>query len=382
VNPALQRLRTTLFLASGEGWVERSETHHWRLVGLAALDPPYFSLECGDSSPLSVEEQGPQAGAAERQKAAMNRRTPKWGRLLIVVAGILFSAALAGCDTDQSIGHLVAVWGHRGISAGRLQKPRAMAIDAQDRLYLVDMTARIQVFTTSGQFLHGWQTPVHEAGKPTGLSIGRDGNVLVADTHYYRLLIYSPEGKLLQTIGGTQGPAPGEFGLVTDAVQDRQGNYYISEYGEYDRIQKFTPEGRFLREWGGHGSEPGQFMRPQGLALDEEDHVWVADAGNHRIQVFDGEGTLLQCWGTSGSGPGELYYPYSLALAPGDTLYVCEYGNHRVQKFTRDGRSLGCWGTHGRGEGQLHNPWALVRDSRGRIYVLDTNNHRVQVVDM
>lgn len=301
----------------------------------------------------------------------------------LLIAPFLVALSLAGCDTDQTTsGHLLAIWGRRGISDGRLQKPRAMAIDDQDRLYLVDMTARIQVFTASGEFLHGWQTLDHEAGRPTGLSIGRDGNVLVADTHYYRMLIYSPDGKLLKTIGGTRGPGPGEFGLVTDAVQDRQGSYYISEYGEYDRIQKFTADGQFLLQWGGHGSEPGQFLRPQSIALDEEDRLWVADAGNHRIQVFDSQGKLLQCWGTEGSAPGELYFPYSLVLAPGSTLYVCEYGNHRIQKFTRDGRSLGCWGTHGRGEGQLHNPWALVRDSRGRIYVLDTNNHRVQVVGM
>lgn len=307
----------------------------------------------------------------------MSHKTP-------VCCILLLAAALAaGCDTDQSrIGRLEAVWGRRGISDGRLQKPRAMAIDDQDRLYLVDMTARIQVFTPQGEFLHGWQTPAHETGKPTGLSIGRDGNVLVADTHYYRLLIYSPDGKLLKTLGGTLGQRPGEFGLVTDAVQDRQGNYYVAEYGEFDRIQKFTPDGTFLLEWGGHGSEPGQFVRPQNLAIDENDRIWVADAGNHRIQVFDTEGKLLRFWGVQGGAPGQLYFPYDLVLAPGDTLYVCEYGNHRVQKFTRDGRSLGCWGVQGREPGQLHNPWALVRDSRGTFYVLDTNNHRVQVVEM
>ena len=301
--------------------------------------------------------------------------------LLAVLAGC--DSNLTGCPSDgTNIGRLEAIWGRRGISDGRLQKPRAMAIDAEDRLYIVDMTARIQVFTTAGEFLRSWRTPVHEAGRPTGLGIDRQGNVLVADTHYYRLLIYSPEGQLLRTIGGTRGPGPGQFGLVTDAVQDRDGNYYISEYGEYDRIHKYTADGRFLAQWGGHGSEPGQFIRPQCLEFDEEDHLWVADACNHRIQVFDRDGRLLQYWGSEGSEPGELYYPYSLALAPGNLVYVCEYGNHRVQKFTRDGRSLGCWGAHGRGDGEFHNPWALVRDSKGKIYVLDTNNHRVQCVKM
>lgn len=295
----------------------------------------------------------------------------------------LLAPLLAGCEEDShGFGHLDKVWARRGISEGRLQKPRAMAIDRQQRIYIVDMTARIQVFDTEGRFLHGWSTPEHKAGKPTGLSVGIDGNVLVADTHYSRLLIYSPEGRLLRTLGGTLGQKPGEFGLVTDAVQDTQGNYYVGEYGEFDRIQKFTADGTFLCQWGKHGSAPGEFSRPQNLALDEEGHLWVTDACNHRIQVFDGEGKLLKLWGTPGSAPGQLYYPYDLILHPDGTVYVAEFGNHRIQRFTRDGQSLGCWGTNGRSEGQLDCPWALVLDGQGRLHVLDTGNHRVQRVSL
>lgn len=257
-----------------------------------------------------------------------------------------------------------------------------MAIDSSDRIYIVDMTARIQVFTDDGEFLRSWSTPIHKNGKPSGLTIDRRGCLLVADTHYYRVLIYSPEGELLEQHGGVAGNGPGEFGFLTDVVEDSAGCFYVSEYGEYDRIQKFSPEWDFMLEWGGHGAAPGQFSRPQNLLVDEHDHIWVADACNHRIQVFDSEGNLIRIWGTQGTAPGELYYPYHLVFDDEGHLYVCEYGNHRVQKFTLDGQSLGCWGTRGREEGQLFNPWALVRDSRGRIQVLDTNNHRVQRITM
>jgi DNA-binding beta-propeller fold protein YncE len=302
----------------------------------------------------------------------------------IAVVLLLVAVAVVGCDERDTLqtGRLDLVWGRHGISDGRFNKPRAMAIDASDRIFIVDMTARIQAFDPDGNFLFGWRTPEHDIGKPTGLSIGRDGSVLVADTHYYRVLVYSPEGTLLRTIGGTKGQKPGEFDLVTDVVEDRQGNYYISQYGEYDRVQKYSADGRFLLYWGGHGSQPGQFLRPQNLAIDEDNHIWVADAGNHRIQVFDGDGKLLFFWGSEGSEPGQLSYPYDLVLAPDGTVYVCEYGNHRVQHFTRDGRSLGCWGTPGRQEGQLYNPWALVLDREGRLHVLDTNNHRVERIRM
>jgi DNA-binding beta-propeller fold protein YncE len=287
----------------------------------------------------------------------------------------------AGCGRESgSLGHLDKIWGQRGNAEGRLQKPRAMAIDDRDELYIVDMTARIQVFDTDGEFLRGWQTPDHTNGRPTGISLDRQGRVLVADTHYYRILIYSREGELLQTIGGKRGPEPGNFGFVTDCVQDSQGNLYVSEYGDWDRIQKFSPEGKFLLEWGQHGSEPGQFARPQDLCFDEQDRLWVADSCNHRIQVFDTQGKLITMWGTAGTAPGQLYYPYDLAFDHEGNLLICEYGNHRVQRFTREGKSLGCWGKEGRGPGELFNPWAVVVDKRGRIIVLDTNNHRIQRV--
>jgi DNA-binding beta-propeller fold protein YncE len=300
------------------------------------------------------------------------------------LAGLGGLLALSGCEENEdgspTIGKLDLIWGRRGISDGRLQKPRAMAIDRQDRLYIVDMTARIQVFDTDGKFLHGWQTPDHTAGKPTGMSIDHQGRVLVSDTHYYQLLVYSPQGKLLDRMGGTLGNRPGEFGLVTDAVQDSQGNLYIAEYGEYDRIQKFSPEGRFLLQFGGHGSEPGQFLRPQNMAIDTADRIWVADACNHRIQIFDVNGKLLDMWGVNGAAPGQLCYPYDLIFDREGHLYICEFGNHRIQKFTTDGKSLGTWGKEGRREGELFNPWAIELDSQGRLHVLDTNNHRMQRV--
>src|SRR5918995_440050 len=87
-----------------------------------------------------------------------------------------------------------------------------------------------------------------------------------------------------------QGTGPGRFGYPTDAVTDRDGNFYVSEYGENDRIQVFSPEGGWLRQWGGHGLEPGEFLRPRALAIDDRDRIYVADSCNHRIQVFDTQG--------------------------------------------------------------------------------------------
>lgn len=309
---------------------------------------------------------------------------------MILIAAFLFGAGLLpliGLARNTSLisggeGSLEKTWGQIGVRDGRFRKPRAMTIDDHDQVYIVDKTARIQVFDRDGNFLRQWQTPEYANGKPTGLSFNREGLLMVADTHYFRVLFYRPDGTLVEerTLGGEFGNQPGTFGLVTDVVEDSRGNIYISEYGEFDRIQKFDPDGNFVMQWGGHGSEPGQFLRPQNLAVDENDHIWVVDACNDRIQVFDAtsdEATLIRIWGERGKEPGQLRYPYDLVLDGEGHIYICEFGNHRVQKLTLDGEPLGSWGTQGRGEGQLFNPWAIVRDSNERIHVLDTYNHRL-----
>ncbi len=297
--------------------------------------------------------------------------------------GALALTGLSGCGEStpsSSRGEWLATFGRHGISPGRFTKPRGITIDADDNLYIVDMTARIQVFDADFKYLRHWQTPTHELGRPTGLSVARDGSIMIADTHYYRVLVYSPEGELLRTIGGTRGPGEGEFHFVTDIAEDSEGNHIVSEYGEWDRLHVYDLDWKFVRMWGGHGSQPGEFLRPQSITLDKQDRIWVADACNHRIQVFDTTGKHLKMWGEQGTALGQLAYPYALYFDPDGNLEICEYGNNRVQKFTPEGKTLGAWGEPGHRERQLFNPWCSVRDSTGRTIILDSLNHRVQVV--
>jgi hypothetical protein len=324
-------------------------------------------------------------GGQQKGQAASRRQVLK-------AATIGSCAVLTGCigTKGPQSGRLEKVWGLAGSSPGRLFRPRAVAIDKDDLLYIVDMTPQIQVFTADGVFVRGWQTPQFDRGRPSGLSFDNAGNLLVCDTHYFRVLVYTPQGELLenQTIGGTCGNGDGEFQFVTDAAQDIDGNYYVAQYGEYDRIQKFTPGRKFVLSWGEHGHEPGQFLRPQKMVIDKRGLIWVTDACNHRVQVFDASGSdvsLVKSWGRQGNGEGELNYPYDILLdeaaLAGQSdgyIYLCEYGNHRVQKFTMDGEIVGSFGKNGRRQGELDQPWGIACDSKGRMYVLDTYNHRVQ----
>lgn len=309
-------------------------------------------------------------------------------RFLTAAATTLGSFGLVGCVPVGFSSRPDLVWGRRGFSEGRFLKPRAITIDSNDQLYIVDTTGRIQVFDVDGNLLRHWKTPETENGRPTGLAIraprrpDEEPRVIVADTHYYRMLSYSKDGELHpeEQIGGTPGHAPGQFAFVTDAVCDDRGCYYVGEYGDSDRIQKFDPDGNFITQWGGTGRSPGKFVRPQSLVI-HKDVLWVVDACNHRIQRFDirePEPRLIDIWGSEGERPGEFFYPYDLAIASDETVLVIEYKNQRIQRFEADGKWIASWGGPGFEPGQLNQPWGLVIDSRDRVHVLDSNNHRVQ----
>jgi len=287
---------------------------------------------------------------------------------------------LSGCNriSDQPD----IVWGKRGVRDGEFIRPRAAAIDRENRLFIVDYTARIQVFDLNGKYLGPtWTTPDYRNGRPSGLGIAKDGNLIVCDSHYHCVRLYSPQGEELRKLGGVAGSEPGQFGYISDAVQDDEGYFYISEFGENDRITKLDSEGRFIKNWGKAGESPGEFRRARALALGPDGLLYVADAINHRIQAFTRNGDFVRCIGSSGTGMGELRYPYDLAFDHKKNLYVVEYENHRVSKFTIDGQWLGCWGQPGREPGQLASPWALAVDRKGRVHIIDTENHRVQRID-
>ena len=300
-----------------------------------------------------------------------------------VASGLLYSSGCAGFLRRNGESQLpIRQWGRLGLTNGRFQKPRAMAIDANDEIYVADKTGRIQVFNTSGEFLRGWRTPEIANGKPTGLSFNNAGDLMVADTHYYRVLFYTREGELIdsKTLGGSFGPDEGQMAFVTDCVQATDDIYFVSEYGQFDRIQKYDAAGHFVARFGSHGNGVDQFSRPQSIAIDEAGSLWIADACNHRILQYDWTGDVprqLQSFGELGTAPGQFRYPYGMLLGENQTIYVAEYGGHRVQKLTRQGVPLASWGMAGREPSQLNSPWAMVRDSKGLFYVLDSGNNRV-----
>jgi len=283
---------------------------------------------------------------------------------------------LPGCrDRDQP----VAVWLSTGIGPAQVVYPRAIAYDkARDQFVVVDRMARVQRIDRGGNFIAAWRMPEYMMGKPVGVSVGPDGNIYIPDTHYQRIMVYSPDGQLIRQ-WGKPGTGPGEFIYPTDVAFDARGRVFVSEYGDHDRIQVFDMSGKYLTEFGTFGDGDGEFSRPQSIAI-VGDAMYLADACNHRIGVWTINGKFVRNIGSVGTGPGQFRFPYGIDVTPDGKLLVTEFGNNRVQLIDPDsGRSVRQWGHAGREPGELAYPWAAVADVRGDVVIVDAGNNRLQV---
>jgi ABC-type Fe3+ transport system permease subunit/DNA-binding beta-propeller fold protein YncE len=304
--------------------------------------------------------------------------------LLVASAGLLILAGCTpGAPSDQAplpsqLFQRVQIIGSRGVGVGELNKPRSVALDVQDNLYAVDMTGRVQKFSSNGVFQLSWQMPQTDLGKPKGLCRDRDGNILVLEPHYQRMNVFSPLGKLVAQ-WGQRGTNAGELMLPRSVGVNSRGEVFVSEYGLVERVQQFSPRGeKLLAVLGRPGHGPGEFNRPEGLCVDAQDRLYVADSCNHRIQVFSADGKFLRAYGQAGKGQGELSYPYDICVDAAGRQYVCEFGNSRIQVFDANDRPLEIIGGPGAEPGQFNNPWGVALDSAGNLYVADSQNHRVQ----
>ena len=149
----------------------------------------------------------------------------------------------------------------------------------------------------------------------------------------------------------------------------------------------------------------------RGIAVDEENNLFVADSWNQRVQKFDSGGNFQLLFGSYGRGPGQFggTGPNGLTFDQDGHIYVADThtylgGNNRVQKFDRGGRFLLAFGEHGPGPGQFaggsplrgrygheinrgvtspEGPYGLgVGKVSGDLYVSDTENNRIQVFDL
>ena len=158
---------------------------------------------------------------------------------------------------------------------------------------------------------------------PHGIFVDRDGNIWVTDGQDnlprrprgaaadaplapapatvigHQVFKFSPDGKLLMTLG-RQGGGKGSdfFWQPNDILVAPNGTFFVAEGhgGDNGRILKFDKSGKLLKTWGEKGSGPGDFDQPHALAMDSRGRLFVGDRGNNRIKIYDQDGMLLDTW--------------------------------------------------------------------------------------
>jgi YYY domain-containing protein len=167
---------------------------------------------------------------------------------------------------------------------------------------------------------------------------------------------------------------PGSLRQPRGLAIDAQGDVYVADFGN-DRIQKYDRNLDFVLGWGDHGNLPGQFKQPGDVAIGPGGNVYVADTWNQRVQVFTPDGKYLREWG------GSFYGPRGITVAADGTVYLADTGNHRVRRFDAEGHDEGSWGGLGSAPGQFKEPVGIATDANGDVYVCDNGNGRMQIFD-
>lgn len=296
-----------------------------------------------------------------------------------ILSVLMFLLLIAGCESDD-VPELpvkeVDVWmlPEKGPS---IPTPRSMTVSDDDELLILDDAGRVLVYDLQGKLLRKWDMPESDVGNPEGISVLPDKRVVVADTHYHRVVFFDLQGKVLGMFG-KEGTGPKEFIYPVSVTHDDKGNYYVAEYGYNDRLQKFSPQNEFLLEMGSPGTEEGKFQRMSGMVW-HEGYLYISDAINNRIQKFSDDGNFVEILDLSDYGT-SLSYPYDITLAPDGGFFIVEYGAGRLTQLSKDGKLIGCFGKTGSGLENLTTPWGLASTKDGRVFVADTGNRRVMEI--
>jgi len=292
--------------------------------------------------------------------------------------GALLLNIAVGCTSDDGTSPLPdpLVLGGPGKGIGSFHQPRAITLLSDGTAVVIDRSGRLQTFDPDGRFRTSWRMPEIEEGQPIDCAATPWGTILVGDTHYARLIEFTPDGRELRRFGEDL-----DLEIVRGVAVGRDGTIFVADYGERDRIHRFERDGRYLGFFGRRGDGEGELLRPEGLAVGEDGDLYVVDCGHHRVLRFRADGTFVASFGGIGEQEGSFLLPMDITAAPDGSLYVVDFQGNRVQRFTSDGRFLGACGGPGTGSGRLATPRGVeVRAEREghRVVVADTNNHRIQ----
>lgn len=208
-------------------------------------------------------------------------------------------------------------------------EPLALVVDSRGDLYVLDSDPGwIYRFAADGTPLGRFAGPEARFFHPRGLAIDKADRLYVADTGGCRVVLYNTAGELLGQFGW-KGKGPGEFLEPTDVALDNRGALYVVDTTNR-RVQHLDSWGGYRIEWPIPLANP--YNGPH-LALAPDGSLLMTAPEQHQIQRYSPDGTLLGQWGSYGMAAGQFRIPVGLTVDRDGNLYVADTLNHRVQKF-------------------------------------------------
>ncbi len=186
-----------------------------------------------------------------------------------------------------------------------LKRPVAVAVAADGEIYVADNDrGSIFVFDPSEKYS---RVMGHPKLKPAGVAVFGD-RLYVTDMTSQSVEIYDRKSGDKQASFGTVGDEDGQFRLPLGIAVDTKGDVYVVDMMRC-RVQKFSPDGKFLSGFGTLGDYAGAFVRPKHIAVDSDGVIYVVDAAFQNVQMFDREYHFLMHFGSSGAFPGSMNLP-------------------------------------------------------------------------
>ena len=248
----------------------------------------------------------------------------------------------------------------------------------------------------------------------SNVALDGDGNLYIAEASNHRIRRVTPAGTISTVAGnGTPGYSDGggDARLASlwsphGVALDTQGNLYIADTANA-RVRRVTPAGTISTVAGngthGYSGDGGDarltsLWSPQGVALDTQGNLYIADMANARIRRVSPAGTISTVAGNgkrgfSGDGgdaqSASLRFPRGVALDTQGNLYIADEQNHRIRRVTPAGTistvaGNGKGGFSGDGgdsaSALLWSPFDLALDTQGNLYIADEQNHRIRRV--
>lgn len=231
--------------------------------------------------------------------------------------------------------------------------------------------------TSIYKFVTGEQASKYQIYEPMGVAVSEDTQrVYVSDAVQSTILVFDFGKKTASRITGGLKPVAGPMGIALD--QDE--NIYVAETGR-GGVRVFDKNGKDLRQITTQGMQ-----RPIGVAIDKKRGLlYVVDSGRvdseeHTVKVFDLEGKLIRKIGKQiGDAPGSFLFPTYISVDSQGFVYVADTLNARVQKFDPEGKVLMEFGKRGNAYGEFDKPKGVTVDSLGLVYVVDTGWNNVQM---